>query len=254
MNNLLSQAHKGILAQLAWANTLLAFDYDGTLAPIVTDRNRAEMRTTTSALLQQLCTRYPCVLISGRSVTDVSTYVEGIPFRHIVGNHGLEPGRHLHEFAALVGELKPDLERALAPLQGVEVEDKRYSLALHYRRSRSKREAKHLILAAIARLNLPTRIVLGKQVINVLPESAPHKGDAVMRLRELERVDVACYVGDDVTDEDVFALDQPGRLFSVRVGQSNASAADYFIRDQPAIDTLLAALLDARKTECSPYV
>ena len=54
------------------------------------------------------------------------------------------------------------------------------------------------------------------------------------------------YVGDDVTDEDVFRLDQPGRLFTVRVGRSRTSAARYYLRQQQEIDALLEHLVALR--------
>jgi hypothetical protein len=54
------------------------------------------------------------------------------------------------------------------------------------------------------------------------------------------------YVGDDETDEDVFALDQPGRLLTVRVGPGGRSPADYRLRSQAAMGRLLTLLLDLR--------
>ena len=58
-----------------------------------------------------------------------------------------------------------------------------------------------------------------------------------------EGADTALYVGDDLADEDVFQLDQPGRLLAVRVGESAASSAGYYVRDQKAVDSLLAKLV-----------
>ena len=49
----------------------------------------------------------------------------------------------------------------------------------------------------------------GKLVVNVVPARALNKGDALIGLRTNERADTALYVGDDITDEDVFELDQP---------------------------------------------
>ncbi len=77
----------------------------------------------------------------------------------------------------------------------------------------------------------------------LISERAPNKGDALLQLRRIEEADTALYVGDDVTDEDVFDLDQPGRLLAVRVGESNTSGAAYFLHDQNEIDELLSRLV-----------
>jgi trehalose 6-phosphate phosphatase len=49
------------LDELARARALLAFDFDGTLAPIVPDRDAAAMRPETWRLLRALALLYPCV-------------------------------------------------------------------------------------------------------------------------------------------------------------------------------------------------
>lgn len=246
MKRILGTSNVAILSQLAWARALVAFDYDGTLAPIVEDRDRAFMRPRTRALLERVAGLYPCAIISGRSRDDVSARLEGIPFRHIIGNHGLEPNASMSAFASEVAAILPELQRALRDERGVDIEDKRYSLAIHYRRSRRKRDARAAIFSAISKLGMSMRVVLGKLVINVIPDKAPHKGDAVVSLRERECADIALYVGDDVTDEDVFELDQPGRLLCIRVGQSRKSAAPWFLRDQRELDMLLQTLVDLR--------
>lgn len=91
------------------------------------------------------------------------------------------------------------------------------------------------------------RVVPGKFVLNVVLASAPNKGDALLDLRAREGADIAMYVGDDVTDEDVFRLDQPGRLLTVRVERSRTSAAAYFLRDQREVDQLLKRLITFRE-------
>jgi trehalose 6-phosphate phosphatase len=103
------------------------------------------------------------------------------------------------------------------------------------------------IMRLVARLNTPLRAVPGKCVINLIPASAPSKGEALLALRRRARADIALYVGDDVTDEDVFRLDQPGRLLSVRVGRSGSSAAPWFVPNQAAVDALLARLVAFRE-------
>ncbi len=249
MKRLLSPRNVDVLAQFAWSRVLLAFDFDGTLAPIVAARDEASMRAPTRELLGRVCQLYPCAVISGRSRTDVARRLRGLRVRHIMGNHGLEPGKHMATFERLIIAARPQLEAALAGKQGVDIEDKRFSLAIHYRRSRSKREARRAIHDAVAGLPIPMRTIPGKLVVNVLPERAPHKGDALMRLRAEEGTDTAIYVGDDATDEDVFELDQPGRLLSIRVGRARSSAAAYYLRNQGEIDGLLSQLARLRTGE-----
>jgi trehalose 6-phosphate phosphatase len=247
MKHVLQPKNVDVLAQFAWSRVLLAFDFDGTLAPIVANRDAARMRARTRKLLERLCDLYPCAVISGRSRNDVTSRLEGLPVRYVIGNHGLEPGEHLSTFERLVAEASPILARALSDHSGVDIEDKRFSLAVHYRRSRRKRDARQAIYRAVQALPRPMRTIPGKLVINVLPERAPHKGDALLRLRSKEGADTAIYVGDDATDEDVFQLDQPGRLLSVRVGRAESSAAAYYLRSQREIDAMLSRLNSLRQ-------
>ena len=99
----------------------------------------------------------------------------------------------------------------------------------------------------MAALPEPMRTIPGKLVLNVVPAAAPSKGDALIALRDQADADVAMYIGDDVTDEDVFRLDQPGRLFTVRVGRSKSSAARYYLRRHDEIDALLEHLAALRE-------
>lgn len=247
MKPLLTRVNRPLLDQLAWSNVLLAFDFDGTLAPIVANRHRAAMRARTARLFAAVCARYPSAVISGRGKADVGRRLTGAPVRFVVGNHGLEPGTRLGEFERQMVRAHPQLEAALEGVPGVDIENKRYSLAVHYRRAREKARAREAIRRAVAALPEPMRTIPGKLVLNVVPEAAPSKGDALIALRDQAEADVAMYIGDDVTDEDVFRLDQPGRLFTVRVGRSKTSAARYYLRRQDEIDALLEHLAALRE-------
>ena len=251
MRKLLSKENASVLAQLAWSRVLLAFDFDGTLAPIVEDRDDAGMRESTARLFSRIAALYPCAVISGRSQDDVASRLGGAPVKYVIGNHGLEPGAGLDIFEEEVSEIRPRLEAVLSAVPGLDVEDKRYSLALHYRKARRKRDARGKIREAVSSLPIKMREIPGKFVVNLVPEHAPNKGDAVLRLRDIERADTALYVGDDITDEDVFRLDQPGRLLTVRVGESRTSAANYFLKDQREIDRLLDRLIASREKGAS---
>ena len=245
MKGILSREGLPVLEQFAWSNVLLAFDFDGTLAPIVVRPERAWMRSRTRERLRALSNLYPVVVISGRGKADVLRRLQGTGVCDAVGNHGIEPSDATARVREQVIRWGPGLRRDLVGLRGVQVEDKGYSIAVHYRRSREKKRARAVILAAAARL-AGVRIIGGKQVVNLLPSRAPHKGLALER--ELERCgcDTAIYVGDDETDEDVFSLNQPGRLLSIRVGAKRESMADFCLRGQRDVDELIRTLIMLR--------
>lgn len=244
---LLAKSNIEVLDQFAWSKGLLAFDYDGTLSPIVAERERARMSPGTTALFRQICRRYPCAVISGRSSTDVRRTLGTAAVKYVVGNHGMESDASRSGFPKVVERMRRFLEESLSRHSGIEIEDKAWSLSVHFRRSRERRKARLAIEAALLRMPVAARAIPGKCVVNVLPARARTKGDALLSLREQEGADTALYFGDDATDEDVFRLDQPGRLTTVRVGRTAESAAEYYLRGQPEIDLVLERLLRARK-------
>lgn len=246
MRSILASANREVLAQFAWSNVLLAFDYDGTLAPIVPEPAHALLRPRTRDRLAQVAALYPCIVISGRSRADVIQRLRGTGISEVIGNHGAEPPRAGRRVRREVERWRPLLERRLAGERGVWIEDKGLSLAVHYRRSREKRKARAAILRAAQSLD-HARVLGGKLVVNVLPSGAPHKGIALEAALARTGCDTAIYVGDDDTDEDVFALDQPGRLLTIRVGAKRATQARYCIARQAQVDDLLQALIALRR-------
>jgi trehalose 6-phosphate phosphatase len=245
VKGILSRDNREVLEQFACSSVLLAFDFDGTLAPIVADREHAAMRATTRACLAELSRLYPIVVISGRSQADVLRRLNGTSIRDVIGNHGIEPWRATARLKEEVRRWLPVLHDRLSALRGVKIEDKGFSVAIHYRQSRKKRHACAAIHEAALQLG-DIRVIGGKQVVNFLPLGAPHKGLALERERRRHRCDTAIYVGDDETDEDVFGLEQPGRLLAIRVGAKRSSQAAYFIRNQRDIDELLRLLAAMR--------
>jgi trehalose 6-phosphate phosphatase len=246
MKNILAGDNREILEELARSKVLLAFDYDGTLAPIVLDPDRAVMRSPTRRLLGELTSFYPCIVISGRSQRDALRLLRGVGLHEIVGNHGMEPWHANAGFATVVAAWLPSLRNRLAGLAGVTVEDKVYSVAIHYRASRQKAVARKAILDATRTLG-DVQIIGGKLVVNVLPKGAPRKAMALLRERERLDCNVALFVGDDDTDEDIFSLDASERIVGIRVGMRRSSAAAYYIPGQRQIDSLLKILLALRQ-------
>lgn len=245
MKRMLAPRNRELLRNFLQANVLLAFDYDGTLAPIVTDPEQAHMRESTRNLLDHVARAYPCVVISGRARADVARRLGGAPVRDVVGNHGSEPFSDAHRLAAEVQRFRPVFEQRLSRFPGVQLEDKRFSIAVHYRLAKHKAQAREIVAATAAELG-HVRLIGGKQIINVLPEGAPDKGRALEQQRVALGCDRALFVGDDETDEDVFARAEAGRVLSVRIGPRRASRASFYLRSQLEMDEFLMEVLAAR--------
>lgn len=230
-------------------STLFAFDFDGTLAPIVADPDKAYAAGTTEALLQEL-TRYASVaIVSGRSLRDLKDRIRFAP-KYLVGNHGLEgvgAGEALRRAKAECRKWKRNLLRSGIP-EGAILEDKRFTLTLHYRNCRDPQKAGKSLARAISRLTPAPRVIPGKWVFNLMPTKRHHKGIAVVHLRKKAGAKHVLYVGDDHTDEDVFRM-KDRSIISVRVGRRQGSKARYFIEKQSDIDRLLRSLLRIARDE-----
>lgn len=246
MRHILGEARGGALAEIARAEPLLVFDFDGTLAPIVAEPGLAAMRPETRSLLRLAALLYPCAVVSGRRRADVLRRVAGVPLVAVVGNHGAEAGFGPVDRSprASVESWLAALRRDLAGLPGVTIEDKDLSIAVHYRQSPERGRVRGAILAAAAPLR-GARVFGGKAVVNVVQDGSHDKGDAVGRLLRRANRRVAVYVGDDATDEDAFRSEHVA--LGVRVGRTHRSAAEWYVRAQAEVDELLRALVRARR-------
>jgi len=252
MVHILAKRHVSRLSEFASSNVILAFDYDGTLAPIASDPEFAPMRSKTRRLLRAVAQRYPSVVISGRARADLARCVDSVPVWHLSGNHGLEPWGENPAYAVQIEKWVRHLELRLAHYPGVVVENKIYSLTIHYRHARPRRPVQRAVDRAVGALR-GARTIPGKEAISVLPRGSVDKGAALERARRLLHCAVAIYVGDDDTDEDAFAAARPDRLLAIRVGLRHRSRARYYLRDQREIDQLLETLIalrPIRRYEC----
>ncbi|HEY1772332.1 MAG TPA: trehalose-phosphatase [Gammaproteobacteria bacterium] len=236
--------------RFARPDTLLGLDYDGTLAPIRRRRDAAYPARGTHQLLREVSLRYQTLVITGRARSDARRLLGDMPQIEIIGNHGIEStGARLDGLEARIRVWRGLLHPHLDQTSGIEVEDKRYSLAVHYRGSRrpaagGRRPAAAYAAICAAAAELPgAKLVTGKAVLNILPREAPHKGAALLAACARRGCKRAIYIGDDDTDEDVFALDKSGKILTVRVGYRRASRAHYYVRERSDIDMVLKLLL-----------
>jgi trehalose 6-phosphate phosphatase len=241
---LLAKRHLPILAGFAASNVLLAFDFDGTLAPIAPTPRAARMRPVTRRLLARVAVSYPCVVISGRPLDDLTKLLRGVPVWHVVGDHGFESAASL-DAAAHVRGWVDQLRERLPGHPGLVIEQKKNSVTLHYRQVRDKPRVRAAIAEAVQHL-VNARAIGGAEAVNLLPYDGPHKGIALQQARRAFACDTAMYIGDDETDEDAFGSGNADRLLSIRVGMRAPSAARYRLRTQREVDALLRALIDLR--------
>jgi trehalose 6-phosphate phosphatase len=232
------------LADVVRDRMLCAFDFDGTLAPIMPRPEKVRLPDGTRDMLVRLSSHAPVAIITGRSLEDVRGRL-GFQPDFIVGNHGMEgvPGweeqaaEHARHCAAWKSQLEHMLGRS-PDASGIWVEDKRYSLSVHFRMSPDPEKASALLGVMLPRLEPRPRLVTGKYVINVVDEDAYHKGSALEALMHACGAGSAMYAGDDVTDEDVFRMKR-AEVLTVRVEHNSDSAADFFV---PHADDMLRLL------------
>jgi trehalose 6-phosphate phosphatase len=225
---------------------MCAFDFDGTLAPIVDHPEQAALPGQTRLLLARLAALYPCVILSGRGRADLVQKLRGVPVARLIGNHGAETEQVDPGVRSQVQRWKAAIQLGIAPLPGLWLEDKGLSLAVHYRESPNKKEARELIQKITSSLH-QVRLIGGKQVVNLVIDGAPNKGHALVSERERLHCTSVLYVGDDDNDEDAFAAE--GDVVAVRVGKKKTTHARYYLRSQAEIDRLIELMVLLRSPE-----
>ena len=247
MQHLFTPAGEAALAATLQRRPLLAFDFDGTLAPIVARPDDARISQAVSARLKILAARLPVAIVTGRAVSDVRGRL-GFEPRYIVGSHGAEDGLDASAADARARALDPlrDLLRvrgAILAAAGIGVEDKVLSIALHYRLAHDRAGAPALIHELLAEPGQSVQVFAGKMVVNVMAPDAPDKADAVQALVARSGASCALFAGDDVNDEPVFVSAPPDWL-TVRIGRDDpASRARFFLNSPAEVAILLERML-----------
>lgn len=249
MSELLAPGLEQVVRSLARPGTLVVLDFDGTLAPIVADRDAARLTVRSRTALLRLARLYPVAVLSGRALEDVRARLEGAPVRWVVGSHGAEwpgEGQRHRAWRRAILRWRAALARRLQGLEGVDLEVKPLALAVHYRRSPAQRLAEARIDDATADL-AGAAVVLGKKVVNLVPAEAGDKGTALQRLVKEAGARRVLFVGDDVTDEAAFGASLEISAVMARVGRDPASRARYWLRRRADVDLLLERLCRLRE-------
>ena len=234
------------------SETAVLLDIDGTLLDMAPTPREVwvppGLATTLSGLLAR--TSGALALVSGRSLNDIDLIFAPEQFP-AVGGHGAEMrlGNDNEAVATHAPPMDKELKRRLAAIAklspGILLEDKGYSLALHYRLAphaeKAIYEAVSLIRADLP--NAPIEVMPGKCVCEI-KHAGFNKASGVIELMKHEpfKGRRPIFIGDDVTDESVFAImpDMAGLAFSV--GRRAQGVAGHF--DEPRdVRAFLARLL-----------
>ena len=239
----------------------ILLDIDGTLLDLAPTPREVwvppGLARTLNGLLEK--TAGALALVSGRSLNDIDLIFAPEQFP-AVGGHGAEMriSADNESVATHAPPMDKELKRRLAAIAklspGILLEDKGYSLALHYRLAPHAEKAIYEAIALIrADLpNAPIELMPGKCVYEI-KHSGFNKATGVLELMSNEpfRGRRPIFIGDDVTDESVFALmpDLGGLAFSV--GRRAMGVADHF--DEPrGVRQWLARLLDNENAAVRP--
>jgi trehalose 6-phosphate phosphatase len=214
-----------IFAELDVPSIALLLDVDGTLIDIGPSPDAVHVADDLRDSLARLAraTGGALALVSGRPIADLDALFAPLKLP-AVGGHGAELRLHANEPARSAPPLSPDLRRQLAaaatPGSGIIVEDKGYSLALHFRQApqQEDRLRSHIAAGQAAHPGEATEVLPGKAMLEVKRPDVS-KGDGVRELMQhppfAGRMPV--FIGDDVTDESVFTVlaGMGGKGFSV---------------------------------------
>jgi trehalose 6-phosphate synthase/phosphatase len=230
---------------------VLFLDYDGTLVPLMTDPTMACPNQQLLTILRALCAIHSTsvVIVSGRDRKTLDEWFGHLPIG-IIGEHGVwikqkAEGWRLSKPLenSWKSKITPLLESFADRLPGAFVEEKEYSLVLHYRRSdpdlASIRtgELTDRLAPLIVSLNL--EILRGSKVLEIRNERV-NKGFAATQFLGDDPDAFVVGIGDDLTDEDLFQALPRGSI-TIHVGVT-PSMAGYSLKDPAEVLQFLTAL------------
>ena len=242
------------------AECALFLDIDGTLLELAPTPDRVRVDAGIAALLPALARRLhgAVALVTGRTLADADRLFRGLALP-IAGQHGLERRsadgslhRQLPSLSTLE-QLRGVLSRFAARHDGLTLEDKGATLALHYRQAPALASFVHRTLRAHMTAALASEsgwhLQPGKRVLEIKPDGRD-KGTAILEYVTeppfAGRLPV--FVGDDETDEHGFAAVRAAGGWAVKVGRGRTHA-QFRLTDVAAVHAWLTALVPAHAIE-----
>lgn len=240
------------------AGLILALDYDGTLAEITPEPERAfpygDIRESLGRIIASRQKIVPAI-ITGRRLEAARRLLgieQGLFFSGVHGLQLAEPDgatRYSAEAIACAADLEKArrwLDENVPKDRGFRIEDKEITVGLHYR---AAAPAAAVVLGAalsrfVAASTPKLKLMQLKMLLEAMPRAAS-KGRAIAALKQLTPAEyVMAYFGDDRTDEDAFAALEPKDI-GVLVGPKRETLAQYRVSDPAAVADELRRLADA---------
>lgn len=208
------------------------FDLDGTLAHIKPHPDEVSVPDDVLARLSLLAELNDgaLALVSGRSISELEQLAQPYHFP-LAGVHGAERrdiNGHTHRVTLpenIREPLEEELRREIATLDGVELEVKGMAFALHFRQG-PQHESRLFELAKQIVARYPELAMQpGKCVLELKP-SGIHKGEAIAAFLQTPPFagKKPVFVGDDLTDENGFAVVNKLGGVSIKVGAGDTQA------------------------------
>jgi trehalose 6-phosphate phosphatase len=231
----------------ATARLLVASDFDGTLAPIVSNPADARPLPGAAEALRALAglPSTTVALVSGRALETLRTLSSMPPAVHLVGSHGaeLDTGFSQPIDEELLDRITAGLTEIAADRPGVTVEPKPASVALHVRNASAADGRAALDAAHAAAPEWDAELTEGKSVLEFAVISTD-KGEAIDIIRDSDDATAVVFFGDDVTDEKAFRRMRDGDV-GVKVGPGDTLAA-YRVESPDDVEAALAYLARQR--------
>ncbi|MFJ1458588.1 trehalose-phosphatase [Nocardia wallacei] len=247
------ELRRALAAVARMPRLLVASDYDGTIAPIVSDPAKAYPHRESVSALRALAglTATTAAVISGRALRDLAA-LSRLPVEvQLIGSHGSEfDVGFVHAIDNDAKQLLQEVQNALAGIAadnpGATVEIKPASVALHVRNAAPEVGRRALQQARQGPASwVGVQVTEGKAVIE-LAVIQTDKGAALDIIRHQEGASAAVFFGDDVTDEKAFAR-LSGPDLGIKVGEGT-SLAGYRVASTEEVAKALAFLLEERRT------
>lgn len=234
-------------------------DYDGTLTPIVQRPEDAVISDSMRKTLSKLAERFTVAVVTGRDLHDVKQFIR---LNNIIysGSHGYitsgPNGLHMEhddseKIITVLDKIEKELHEALDDsTEGVQIDRKRYAIAVHYRNAREK-DISTVNDAVDQMLKRHPEHIRGegKMVVEIKPDIDWHKGKAVLWIMEALEIHenknvIPVFIGDDVTDEDAFKAIKGKGIGILVENHGQPTAADYSLKNVYQVERFFDTIIN----------